>query len=172
MLKWKLLKTEVNYKKVFIGIGSNIGNRLQNISKAIELINKNSDCNVLKVSSVFESKAFGVIEQNNFFNSVVQIETNLEPENLLKLLKEIEKEIGRSETERWGPREIDLDILLFDNLVYSKNGLTIPHKGIPERDFVMVPLTEIEPEIVHPVLNKKVKGLIAKVEENIIRKYQ
>ena len=160
----------MNYKKVFIGLGSNVGNRLLNIEKAIDLINENSNCKVVKTSSIFESVAFGVKEQNNFLNSVVCIETDYKPVNLLKLLKNIENKIGRTKTEKWGPREIDLDILLFDNLVFSENDLTIPHKGIQERDFVMVPLTEIEPEIVHPVLKDKIKNIILKADKNIIGK--
>ena len=160
----------MNYKKVFIGLGSNVGNRLLNIEKAIDLINENSNCKVVKTSSIFESVAFGVKEQNNFLNSVVCIETDFDPANLLKLLKNIENKIGRTKTEKWGPREIDLDILLFDNLVFSENDLTIPHKGIQERDFVMVPLTEIEPEIVHPVLKDKIKNIILKADKNIIGK--
>ena len=88
----------------------------------------------------------------------------------MKLLKNIENKIGRTKTEKWGPREIDLDILLFDNLVFSENDLTIPHKGIQERDFVMVPLIEIEPEIVHPVLKDKIKNIILKADKNIIGK--
>ena len=160
----------MNYKKVFIGLGSNVGNRLLNIEKAIDLINENSNCKVVKTSSIFESVAFGVEEQNNFLNSVVCIETDFDPANLLKLLKNIENKIGRTKTEKWGPREIDLDILLFDNLVFSENDLTIPHKGIQERDFVMVPLTEIEPEIVHPVLKDKIKNIILKADKNITGK--
>ena len=160
----------MNYKKVFIGLGSNVGNRLLNIEKAIDLINENSNCKVVKTSSIFESVAFGVKEQDNFLNSVVCIETDFDPANLLKLLKNIENKIGRTKTEKWGPREIDLDILLFDNLVFSENDLTIPHKGIQERDFVMVPLTEIEPEIVHPVLKDKIKNIILKADKNIIGK--
>ena len=160
----------MNYKKVFIGLGSNVGNRLLNIEKAIDLINENSNCKVVKTSSIFESVAFGVKEQNNFLNSVVCIETDFDPANLLKLLKNIENKIGRTKTEKWGPREIDLDILLFENLVFSENDLTIPHKGIQERDFVMVPLTEIEPEIVHPVLKDKIKNIILKADKNIIGK--
>ena len=160
----------MNYKKVFIGLGSNVGNRLLNIEKAIDLINENSNCKVVKTSSIFESVAFGVKEQNNFLNSVVCIETDFDPANLLKLLKNIENKIGRTKTEKWGPREIDLDILLFNNLIFSENDLTIPHKGIQERDFVMVPLTEIEPEIVHPVLKDKIKNIILKADKNIIGK--
>ncbi len=160
----------MKYPKVFIGIGSNVGDRLQNITRAIELINKNNDCKVVKTSLVYESKAFGVKNQNDFLNSVICIDTNLEPVNLLEFLKNIENKIGRTKTEKWGPREIDLDILLFGDMVFSENELTIPHKGIQERDFVMIPLTEIEPEIVHPVLKVKVKDLIQKADRNIIGK--
>jgi 2-amino-4-hydroxy-6-hydroxymethyldihydropteridine diphosphokinase len=160
----------VNYNKVFIGIGSNVGDKLQNIENAIKLINKNTDCEVVKCSSIYESKPFGNVKQDNYYNRVVRINTNLEPIDLFKLLKNIENEIGRTKTERWGPREIDLDILLYDNLVYSDDTLKIPHIGIQERDFVIVPLTEIEPEITHPVLKKKISKLIINADKNIIMK--
>ena len=158
----------MKYYKVFIGIGSNVGNRLENIKNAIELINDSKDCKVVKTSEVYESKAFGVKDQNDFLNSVICIDTNLEPVNLLEFLKNIESKIGRTKTKKWGPREIDLDILLFSDKVFSENDLTIPHKGIQERDFVMIPLTEIESEIVHPVLKVKIKDLIQKADKNII----
>ncbi len=158
----------MKYHKVFIGIGSNVGDRLQNIKKAIELINENQECKVVKTSSIYESKAFGVKDQNDFLNSVICIDTNLDPVYLLEFLKNIESKIGRTKTEKWGPREIDLDILLFGDLIFSENDLSIPHKGIQERDFVMIPLTEMEPEIVHPVLKAKVKDLIQKADKNII----
>ena len=158
----------MKYHKVFIGIGSNVGDRLKNINKAIELVNENQDCKVVKTSRFYESKAFGVKDQNDFLNSVICIDTNLDPVNLLEFLKNIESKIGRTKTEKWGPREIDLDILLFSNMVFSEKGLTIPHKGIQERDFVMIPLTEIESEIVHPVLKVKIKDLIQKADKNII----
>ncbi len=160
----------MNYNKVFIGVGSNVGDKMQNIEKAVELINKNSECEIVNVSSIYESKPYGDVKQDNFFNSVVRIETNLEPDNLFRILKDIEEKIGRIKTKRWGPREIDLDILLYDDLVYSENNLTIPHRGIQERDFVMVPLIEIEPEIVHPVFKKKISQLLKKADKNITGK--
>ena len=122
------------------------------------------------ISSVYETEPYGVKDQDDFLNVVVKINTEYSPVDLFSLLKSIEKDLGREKTIKWGPREIDLDILLFDNLVFSENDLTIPHKGIQERDFVMVPLTEIEPEIVHPVLKDKIKNIILKADKNIIGK--
>lgn len=160
----------MKYSNVFLGIGSNVGERLKNIEKAIEFINIKQECEVIKVSSVYESKSFGDVEQNNFLNAVARIRTNLEPVDLFKHLKNIEYKIGRTKTVHWGPREIDLDILLYNDLVYADDKLIIPHKGIQERDFVMVPLTEIEPGIVHPVLKEKIDELLKKADRNIIGK--
>jgi 2-amino-4-hydroxy-6-hydroxymethyldihydropteridine diphosphokinase len=152
----------------YVALGSNKGDRLKFLIKAIEHINETPECRVLSVSSVYETKPFGDIKQNNFLNAVIKIETSYSPLNLFKKLKEIEKEIGRIETEKWGPREIDLDLILYDDLVYSDNVLTIPHKGLTERDFVLVPLCEISPEIIHPELKKKICDICINESEKCI----
>ena len=140
----------------YIALGSNKGDRLEFLKKAIEKINKSPDCEVISASSIYETKPFGKVKQDNFLNAVIKIETSYSPINLFKELKAIEKKIGRIETEKWGAREIDLDLILYDDLVYSDDTLTIPHKGLAERDFVLVPLCEISPELIHPELNKKI----------------
>ncbi len=163
-------KTEKNIYTVYIGFGSNVGDRLTNIQNSLKLIEGHPGCKIYKISSVYESKAFGNLNQDNFYNMVAKVKTNLDPPQLFKFLKDIEKKIGRVKREKWGPREIDLDILLYDDLVFSEPGLTIPHKGILERYFVLIPLLEIEPEIIHPVLNKYLSDFSWKTEKNIIRK--
>jgi 2-amino-4-hydroxy-6-hydroxymethyldihydropteridine diphosphokinase len=146
---------------VYIGIGSNLGNRRYNCLKAIELLRK-SGLKVSKVSSLYETEPWGVREQPRFINMAVETETDFPPRKLLDLLKAIEKKMGRKkkeEEERWGPRRIDLDILLYDDLRMHDDNLSIPHPLMHERMFVLEPLSEIAPEIVHPSLHKKVSVL-------------
>jgi len=156
---------------VYIGIGSNINNRLHFIETAIKKIDAEPGCEVEKISSLYESKPFSNIEQENFINLVILVKTLFEPEALFNFLKQIESEIGRRNSTRWGPREIDLDILFYDDLICSDTQLTIPHKGIAERDFVLIPMCEIAPNFIHPEINKKICDICkAKLEKNIIRK--
>lgn len=169
MLKLKLLRKEKIFKKlsseklniVYVGIGSNEGDRLNNIKQSIEYISKLYDCNIEAVSSLYETSPFGILNQQNFFNAVLKISISLNPKQLFYQLKEIEQKLGRVEHEKWGPRKIDLDILFFNDLIFSDEIITLPHKGIIYRDFVMIPLVEVEPEIVHPVFNKKVSEFIS-----------
>lgn len=157
---------------VFIGIGSNEGNRLVNIKNAIILISKLNECKIERVSSVYETLAFGKTDQQNFFNAVIKIKTELAVDDLFISLKEIEKKIGRIQREKWGPREIDLDILFYNDLIFSNEIITLPHKGLIYRDFVLVPLIEIEPELVHPVFKRKISEFIDELETwNIINKF-
>lgn len=155
----------------YIGIGSNEGNKRTNIKSAIDLINEIADCNIEKISSVYETLPFGDIEQDNFFNAVIKISTKLNPQELFIELKKIEQRLGRIIREKWGPREIDLDVLLFNDLIFSDEIITLPHKGIIYRDFVLVPLIEIEPELIHPVFNKKIVDFVLDLKtKNIINK--
>jgi 2-amino-4-hydroxy-6-hydroxymethyldihydropteridine diphosphokinase len=150
---------------VYIGIGSNLGDRKHNCLKAIELLGENGIV-VKKRSSMYETKPWGIEDQPRFINMAVETETDIEPQRLLRILKDIEKQLGRTETQRWGPRIIDLDILLYGSLVLKENGLEIPHPLMHERDFVLKPLSEIAPEVRHPVIGKTVKELM----ESLLRK--
>ena len=133
---------------VYIGIGSNLGNRKRNIESAIRLLEK-SGLDVLKRSTMIETDPVGgPRQQGKFLNGVLKIETKLTPDALLIRLKQIEHELGRIKTIRNGPRTIDLDILLYNHLDLQKPHLTIPHPRMLERDFVMRPLKEIEPQLV------------------------
>ncbi len=132
---------------VYIGIGSNLGERNENCLKAIERLNSKGII-VKKQSSLYETEPWGVKDQPKFINMVIEAETVLTPEKLLKTLKNIEKEFGREETYKWGPRIIDLDVLLYDDLTIDEPDLKIPHPHMLERDFVINPLSEISPEII------------------------
>jgi len=142
----------------YIGIGSNLGNRQENCFRAVEILEKRG-IKVQKKSSLYETEPWGVKDQPRFINMVVQIETTLEPNDLLRLLKAIEREIGRQDSFRWGPRMIDLDILLFNALVLNEENLQIPHPCLHEREFVLRPLNEIAPDIIHPVFHMSINKL-------------
>jgi 2-amino-4-hydroxy-6-hydroxymethyldihydropteridine diphosphokinase len=144
---------------VYISIGSNLGDREENCAHAIKLLKENG-ITVKKQSSMHETEPWGVKDQPKFINMAVEVETDKKPEELLRVLKEIEKEIGRTETTKWGPRVIDLDILFYDDLILKTPVLEIPHPLLQERDFVLKPLSEIAPDKKHPVSGKTVKEML------------
>ena len=146
---------------VYLGLGTNLGERKQNISKAIEAISLKMS--ISKQSSLYETTAWGYTDQPNFLNQVIQVETHLSPLRLLNFLKKTEVELGRVENFRYGPRLIDIDILFYDDLIKTTSRLQIPHPMIPERVFVLVPLNEIAPGFVHPVLKKTIAELLAEL---------
>jgi 2-amino-4-hydroxy-6-hydroxymethyldihydropteridine diphosphokinase len=144
---------------VYIGIGSNVGNRETNCRMAIERLNEKG-IEVKKTSSMYETEPWGFKDQPKFINMVIEAETRLEPERLLIVLKDIEKEMGRKETVKWGPRIIDLDILFYNDKIINQDELQIPHPYLHKRDFVLVPLSEIAPNKTHPILKKTIKELM------------
>ena len=149
---------------VYIGIGSNLGKREKNCEQAIKLLTENG-ANITRRSSMIETEPWGVKDQPRFINMAVEVETLLVPEELLSLLKNIEIDVGRKDTIRWGPRVIDLDILFYDELVVKTDRLEVPHQGISKREFVLRPLAEIVPDKVHPVLGKKIRELLGDILE-------
>ena len=146
---------------VYLGLGTNLGDRKQNINKAIGAISLKMS--ISKQSSLYETTAWGYTDQPDFLNQVIQVETNLSPLRLLNFLKKTEVELGRVENFRYGPRLIDIDILFYDDLIKTTSRLQIPHPRIPERAFVLVPLNEIAPGFVHPVLKKTIAELLTKL---------
>ena len=158
---------------VYVGLGSNKGNKLEFLRRAIEKISEDKKCQFETSSSLYETKPLGKRKQENYLNAVIKISTEYSLFELLNFLKNIEKELGRVKTERWGDREIDMDILFYNDLIYSDDTITVPHKGIPSRDFVVVPLCEINSSLFHPELKQKICDInISDSEKCIIRKLQ
>lgn len=136
--------------KAFLGLGSNLGDRSQNLSEAIAMINGSRFIDVVKQSSIYETEPIGYQDQADFFNMVIEVETKLSVEELLRVVKEIEKVIGRKPTFKDGPREIDIDILLYGSVVMQSGNLVLPHPQLTERAFVLKPLIEIAPGLELP----------------------
>lgn len=146
----------------YIGLGTNLGDKVNNIRMAIQSINK-SIGSVNAVSSLIETPPFGFESVNMFVNAVCRVQTEYLPHDLLTQLKQIEKEMGRTQKSVNGiymDRVIDLDILLYDNIVLDDGNLQIPHPHLHKRDFVIQPLAEIAPDLIHPILWKKMKDLL------------
>ncbi len=137
-------------KTTFIALGSNIGDRRQNLDRAVALLHELPSTTLVEVSSYLETAPVGYTEQADFLNAVAKLETSLSPTVLLKNLQEIERQMGRKRTIRWGPRVIDLDILLYANEIIDEAGLKIPHPRMMERRFVLEPLAEIAPYLMLP----------------------
>lgn len=151
---------------VYIGLGSNLGDRKKNITNATVILGSvMGDIKIL--SSIYETKPWGFSSDNLFLNAVILIETDCTPETCLQIAKRIEEEMGRTYAhhERYEDRVIDIDILLYDDITIHTEKLTIPHPLIQERKFVLQPLSEIAPELIHPVLNKPIKDLLEELEK-------
>ena len=151
---------------VFIGLGSNLGDRSDFLKKAINALAP--EVVLLQASSVYQTPPWGYTDQPPFLNQVIKAQTGLEPNALLKKLKKIEKELGRLENFHYGPRCIDLDILLYDDLICQSDSLTIPHPEMAKRAFVLVPLIEIAPDLVHPLLKVPAAKLLEKLDSSQI----
>lgn len=155
---------------VYLGLGSNLGNRKSNLEEAIKQISKFAT--IKKTSSTYETEPWGLKDQPKFLNQVIFVESILGPNELLLHLKKIEQQMGRRKSVRFGPRLIDLDILFYDDYKMNTPKLTIPHPHLTERAFVLVPLAEIAPKLTHPLYHKTIEVLLQNVDQSSILLYK
>ena len=157
-------------KRVYIALGSNLGDRQNYLTQAIHALPP--EVIFIRASSIYQTPPWGFTNQPSFLNQVVEAETKLEPEALLEKLKRIEKALGRADNFRYGPRCIDLDILFYGNDIYHSKTLTIPHAMIAERAFVLVPMNELAPEFIHPQLKASISTLLEDLDHSDIEIYE
>ncbi|EKQ52190.1 MULTISPECIES: 2-amino-4-hydroxy-6-hydroxymethyldihydropteridine diphosphokinase [unclassified Clostridium] len=152
--------------KAYIGLGSNMGDKERYLESAISKISKEKNIDLKKQSSFIITKPWGYLEQEDFVNAVIEVETTLEAEELMDLLLKTEEELNRERTIKWGPRTIDLDIIMYDSVISSDEKVVLPHPRMHEREFVLKPLNEIAPYLMHPVLNKRIFTLLEELNLN------
>lgn len=157
--------------EVYLQLGSNIGDRLDNLDQSIKIITERIG-NVLEKSSVYESTPWGVENQRNFLNQVIFVKSNFDPYTILDLVLQIEKDMGRIRIEKWGERIIDIDILFIDDLIIESENLCIPHEFIAKRKFVLQPMCEIARAFIHPKLKKTISQLLEEcIDEEKVNVY-
>jgi len=146
--------------EAYIAIGSNVGDRARHLIEARDALASLPDTELTAQSRVYETAPMGPVEQGAFLNAVVQLDTGAQPEALLDHLLEIERAHGRERRERWGPRTLDLDLLLYGQEVVATDRLTVPHPEMHERSFVLQPLCDIAPDVIHPQLGQRMDALL------------
>lgn len=158
------VEIERGWHTAYLALGSNLGDRRANLQLGVEGLRRTRGCQVLAVSDFLETAPYGGVEQDDFLNGAMKIQTLLTPHELLERLHELEKEAKRERVIRWGPRTLDLDILLYDDLILDEEELHIPHIEMYKRDFVLKPLCQIAPYARHPVYNRTAAELLAALE--------
>ncbi len=148
--------------RFFLGLGSNLGDRMDNLERGLRILGER--IKLIKVSSIYETEPWGVVEQSSFLNCVVEGETSASPEGMLRILKGAEERVGRRPTFEWGPRVFDADLLFYGNRIVNLPQLTVPHPRIQERAFVLVPMAEIAPDLVHPLMGMSMEAMAERVE--------
>jgi 2-amino-4-hydroxy-6-hydroxymethyldihydropteridine diphosphokinase len=154
---------------VTLALGTNLGDRPGNLRAAITALAPT--VTVLRQSFIYETLPWGVIDQPSFLNMVISGKTRQKPQELLKNLKELETQLGRVPSIHYGPRKIDIDILFYDNLLFESPELTLPHPHLHERAFVLVPLADLMPEQIHPLLGKTIRQLLAEMDTTGVKRY-
>lgn len=159
------VKINRGWKKAYLGIGSNLGDKRRYVEEAVEKLKKNPKIRKVRASEFIVTEPYGGVEQDLFLNGAIELETLYFPEDFLRFLQSVEKEAGRERKIHWGPRTLDLDILFYENFVSDSPQLTVPHPDMQNRDFVLKPLSELCPGYMHPVLLKSVGQLLAELRE-------
>ena len=152
------MQSKVFFHTAYVALGSNLGDKEANLRKALELLEERG-VEIVKTSTFISTEPYGVTDQPQFLNGVCEVRTSLEPLELLHTLLDIEQEMGRVRLRHWGERNIDLDLLLYEDVVMDTPELKLPHPDMQNRDFVLLPLAEIAPELVHPILQKSIEEL-------------
>ena len=147
------------WHRAYLGLGSNLGDKETYLNQAVKALDETRGCQVEKVSSYLVTEPYGGVEQDDFLNACLCLKTYLSPEELLRRLHEIEQDAHRERIIRWGPRTLDLDILLYDDLILETEDLILPHMDMENREFVLKPLSEIAPNLRHPILHKTMRQL-------------
>lgn len=155
--------------RAFLSLGSNLGKREDSLYNAIKQLEDNGNITVVNYSSIYETDPVGYTEQNSFLNMVIEIATDYQPTVLLESCLEIEKRMGRTRIIRWGPRNIDIDILLFNDQRIETEKLQIPHPRMGDRAFVLVPLQEIDSEIIIPGINQTINDMVERLSTKGVR---
>lgn len=158
---------------VFLLLGTNMGNRLQHLQQACSLLSAHTDTiHITAVSSVYETAAWGKLEQDDYLNQAMKIETSLSPEELLAVTSSVEMAMGRIRKKVWEPRIIDIDILFYGDQIIHKHKLIIPHPHLQDRKFVLIPLAEIASGLIHPILKKNIGSLLLSCPDPLwVKKY-
>ena len=153
------MQSKVFFHTAYIALGSNLGDKEANLRRALELLIERG-VEIVKTSTFISTEPYGVTDQPTFLNGVCEVRTSLEPLALLHTLLEIEQEMGRVRLRHWGERNIDLDLLLYEDVVMDTPELKLPHPDMQNRDFVLLPLAEIAPELIHPAIGKSISELV------------
>ena len=153
--------------KAYLGLGTNMGDKQAYLKEACKIISDNTNINIVKISKVYKTKAWGYTNQDDFLNICIEVDTNLSPEELLEVCHEVENKLNRVRVIRWGPRTIDVDILFFNNIISTDENLILPHPRIKERAFVLIPLMDLNKELV--IDNKTISYYLSNLEKEELK---